>query len=96
MAGHARYYRHTFADQTDENYMVEFLFPTVLHQDGRTLGHGGFVKRLADSLSGALITRTDSGSETVNLSETLGAGAASGTCIIRSRSAHGQKQVSAG
>jgi hypothetical protein len=43
VAGHARYYWHTFADQTDENYMVEFVFPTVLHQDGRyyTLGHGG-------------------------------------------------------
>jgi hypothetical protein len=80
VAGHARYYWHTFADQTDENYMVEFLFPTVLHQDGRyyTLGHGGFVKRLAYSLSRALIIRTDSGSETVNLSEIVGAGAASG------------------
>jgi hypothetical protein len=79
-AGHARYYWHTFADQTDENYMVEFLFPTVLHQDGRyyTLGHGGFVKRLAYSLSSALITRTDSGRETVNASEIVGAGAASG------------------
>jgi hypothetical protein len=80
VAGHARYCWHTFADQTDENYMVEFVFPTVLHQDGRyyTLGHGGFVKRLAYSLSRALITRTDSGSETVNLSEIVGAGAASG------------------
>jgi hypothetical protein len=80
VAGHARYYWHTFADQTDENYMVEFLFPTVLHQDGRyyTLGHGGFVKRLAYSLSSALITRTDSGRETVNASEIVGAGAASG------------------
>jgi hypothetical protein len=37
------------------------------------------VKRLAYSLSRALITRTDSGSETVNLSEIVGAGAASRT-----------------
>jgi hypothetical protein len=79
-AGYARYYWHTFADQTDENYMVEFVFPTVLHQDGRyyTLGHGGFAKRLAYSFSRVLITRTDSGSETINASEILGAGAASG------------------
>jgi hypothetical protein len=79
-AGHARYYWHTFADQTDENYMVEFLFPTALHQDGRyyTLGRGGFVKRLAYSLSRVVITRTDSGRETVNASEIIGAGAASG------------------
>lgn len=79
-AGYARYYWHTFADQTDENYMVEFVFPTVLHQDGRyyTLGQGGIVKRLAYSFSRVLITRTDSGSETFNASEILGAGAASG------------------
>jgi hypothetical protein len=70
-AGCGRYYWHTFADQTDENYMVEFVFPTVLHQDGRyyTLGHGGFAKRLAYSFSRVLITRTDSGRETFNASE---------------------------
>jgi hypothetical protein len=79
-AGYARNYWHTFADQTDENYMVEFVFPAALHQDGRyyTLGHGGFVKRLAYSFSRVLITRTDSGSETINASEIVGAGAASG------------------
>jgi hypothetical protein len=79
-AGYARYYWHTFADQTDENYMVEFVFPTLLHQDGRyyTLGHGGFAKRLAYSFSRVLITRTDSGGETFNASEIIGAGAASG------------------
>jgi hypothetical protein len=79
-AGYARYYWHTFADQTDENYMVEFVVPTVLHQDGRyyTLGHGGFVKRLVYSFSRVLITRTNSGSETFNASEIVGAGAASG------------------
>ena len=42
-AGYARYYWHTFLDQTDENYLVEFAFPVALHQDGRyyTLGRGG-------------------------------------------------------
>jgi hypothetical protein len=79
-AGYGRYYWHTFADQTDENYMVEFVLPTVLHQDGRyyTLGHGGFAKRMAYSFSRVLITRTDSGRETFNASEIVGAGAASG------------------
>ena len=79
-AGYARYYWHTFADQTDENYLVEFVFPTVLYQDGRyyTLGQGGFVKRVAYSFSRVLITRTDSGIETFNASEIVGAGAASG------------------
>jgi hypothetical protein len=79
-AGYARYYWHTFADQTDENYLVEFAFPVALHQDGRyyTLGHGGVLKRTAYSLSRILITRTDSGNETFNASEIIGAGAASG------------------
>ena len=79
-AGYARYYWHTFLDQTDENYLVEFAFPVALHQDGRyyTLGRGGILKRTAYSLSRILITRTDSGNETFNASEIIGAGAASG------------------
>jgi hypothetical protein len=79
-AGYARYYWHTFADQTDENYLVEFAFPVALHQDARyyTLGRGGVLKRTAYSLSRILITRTDSGNETFNASEIIGAGAAAG------------------
>ena len=79
-AGYARYYWHTFVDQTDENYLVEFAFPVALHQDGRyyTLGRGGIMKRTVYSLSRILITRTDSGNETFNASEIIGAGAAAG------------------
>ena len=79
-AGYGRYYWHTFADQADENYWVEFIMPTVLRQDSRyyTLGRGGIVKRTAYSFSRVLITRTDGGSETFNASEIVGAGAASG------------------
>jgi hypothetical protein len=79
-SGFGRYYWHTFADQTDENYQVEFIFPTVLRQDSRyyTLGHGGFVKRAVYSFGRVLITRTDSGGETFNSSEIVGAGAAAG------------------
>jgi hypothetical protein len=79
-AGYARYYWHTFADQTDENYLVEFAFPVALHQDARyyTLGRGGVLKRTAYSLSRIMITRTDSGHETFNASEIIGAGAAAG------------------
>lgn len=79
-AGYGRYYWHTFADQTDENYQVEFIFPTVFRQDPRyyTLGRGGFFKRTVYSFSRVLITRTDSGGETFNASEIVGAGAASG------------------
>ena len=79
-AGYGRYYWHTFADQTDENYLVEFAFPVALRQDARyyTLGRGGVLKRTAYSLSRILITRTESGRETFNASEIIGAGAASG------------------
>ncbi len=79
-AGYGRYYWHTFADQAVENYNVEFIFPTVFRQDSRyyTLGHGGLVKRATYSFSRVLITRTNSGNETFNASEIVGAGAASG------------------
>lgn len=79
-AGYGRYYWHTFVDQADENYQVEFFFPVALRQDPRyyTLGHGGILKRTAYSFSRVLITRADAGGETFNSSEIVGAGAASG------------------
>jgi hypothetical protein len=79
-AGYGRYYWHTLADQTDENLWVEGILPMVLHQDSRyyTLGHGGFIKRGFYAVSRTVITRTDSGKETVNASEILGAGTAAG------------------
>jgi hypothetical protein len=79
-AGYARYFWHSAVDQTSENYMVEFIFPTFTHEDSRyyTLGHGGFLKRSAYALSRAVITRSDSGAEVFNTSEVVGAGAAAG------------------
>jgi hypothetical protein len=79
-AGYGRYYWHTFADQTDENLWVEGILPVVFHQDSRyyTLGHGGFIKRGFYAVSRTVITRSDSGKETVNASEIVGAGAAAG------------------
>ena len=79
-AGFARYFWHSAVDQTSENYMVEFIFPTVTREDARyyTLGHGGFLKRTGYALSRAVITRTNSGKETFNISEVVGAGAAAG------------------
>jgi len=62
------------------NLWVEFIFPATLRQDSRyyTLGRDGIAKRLAYSFSRVAITRTDSGGETFNASEILGAGAAAG------------------
>ena len=75
-----RYYWHSLADQSIENTSVEFLVPVLTHEDTRyyTLGHGGVRKRIVYSLSRVVITRSDSGKETVNLGEILGAGLASG------------------
>jgi hypothetical protein len=79
-AGYGRYYWHTFVDQADENYWVEFILPTILHQDSRyyTRGNGGFVKRATYAVTRLVITRNDSGKETFNASEVIGAGAAAG------------------
>jgi len=78
--GYGRYYWHTLADAINENYFVEFIVPSILHQDTRyyTLGKGQFTKRLGYAITRTVITRTDSGRETFNVSEILGAGAFSG------------------
>jgi len=78
--GYGRYYWHTFADQSDENLWVESILPAAFHEDSRyyTLGHGGLIKRTAYALSRVIITRTDSGTETFNASEIIGAGGAAG------------------
>jgi hypothetical protein len=79
-AGFGRYYWHTFADQADENLLVEGLLPIAFHQDSRyyTKGHGGVLKRTAYSFSRTLITRNDDGNDTFNFSEVVGAGGAAG------------------
>jgi hypothetical protein len=80
MAGYGRYYWHSLADQVDEDYQVEFVYPALLHQDSRyyTRGHGGFLKRAGYAFSRIVITRTDHDNETVNVSEIVGAGTAAG------------------
>jgi hypothetical protein len=78
--GYGRYYWHTLADAINENYWVEFIIPTVTHQDTRyyTLGRGDFAKRIGYAFTRIVVTRTDGGHETFNVSEILGAGAFSG------------------
>ena len=78
--GYGRYYWHTLADAINENTWVEFIIPSVLHQDTRyyTLGKGEFGKRVGYAFSRVVITRTDSGHRDFNYSEVLGAGAFSG------------------
>ena len=70
-----RYMWHASADQSVENYLVEFIIPAIAHEDTRyyQLGHGGFKKRAAYSLTRIFITRTDSDKERINLGELGGA-----------------------
>jgi hypothetical protein len=79
-SGYGLYYAHTFADGTIENYMVEAIVPSLTKEDPRyyTLGQGGFFKRTGYAISRLFITRTDSGKNTFNISEFVGAGAAAG------------------
>jgi hypothetical protein len=79
-SGYGLYYAHSFADGTIENYMVEAIVPTATKQDPRyyTLGRGGFLKRAGYAVSRLLVTRTDSGKPTFNVSEVVGAGGAAG------------------
>lgn len=79
-AGYGRYFWHSWVDQSSENYAVEFIVPTLTHEDIRyyTLGKGGFFKRTGYALSRAIITRSDSGTATFNIGEVVGAGAAAG------------------
>ncbi|RZU43681.1 hypothetical protein BDD14_5377 [Edaphobacter modestus] len=79
-AGYGRYFWHTYADQSIENYAVEFIVPALTHEDIRyyTLGKGGFFKRTGYAFSRVVITRSDAGTATFNSGEVIGAGAAAG------------------
>ena len=78
--GYSRYLWHSFLDQTSENVFVEFVIPSITHEDTRyySLGKGGFAKRAGYALSRAFITQTDDGRKTFNSSEIFGAGISAG------------------
>jgi len=80
--GYARYLWHSYVDQTSENYWVEFITPSLTREDTRyyTLGPegGGGWKRVGYALSRVVVTRTDGGNDTFNVSEVVGAGTAAG------------------
>ena len=77
-AGYGRYYWHTFADSTIENYLTGAVLAAVTHEDPRyyTLYRGGFVRRTGYAFSRLWITKKDKGSRTFNISEVLGSGVA--------------------
>jgi len=77
-AGYGRYYWHTVADQSIQNYFVEFIIPAVGHEDSRyyAMGkdNGGFFKRVGYALSRAVVTQSDAGKPMFNYAQILGSG----------------------
>lgn len=70
------YYWRGYLDKTDGNYMVDFAFPTVFHQDERyyAMGQGGVLKRSVYAATRILITPNYHGKNGFNASEVLGRG----------------------
>jgi hypothetical protein len=79
-AGYGRYYWRAFADQASGSFFTEAIVPALTHEDPRyyTLGYGGFFRRARYALSRVVITRTDSGLNTFNISEIVGNGMEAG------------------
>jgi hypothetical protein len=82
--GYGRYLWHAAVDQTSENYMVEFVVPSLTHEDTRfyTMSNGSFKRRAVYALTRAVITRSDSGREVFNASEVIGSGASAGLSTL--------------
>jgi hypothetical protein len=74
--GYWAYYWRGYLDKTDGNYWVDWVFPTVLHQDERyyAKGEGGVINRSVYAATRILITPDYHGKNTLNVSELLGRG----------------------
>lgn len=70
------YYWRGYLDKTDGNYWVDWVMPTIFHQDERyyAMGEGGFWKRGIYAASRELITPNYQGKNSFNASEILGRG----------------------
>lgn len=67
-----------FADNSIGTYMTVAIFPTLFHEDPRyyQLGKGGFRRRAYHAVERLFVTRTDSGHDRFNFSESVGNAAA--------------------
>jgi hypothetical protein len=76
--GYAKRFGSDAADGIIENYMVQAVVPSLLHQDPRffQLSEGGFWHRTEYAVSRIVVTRTDSGHHQFNFSEVFGSAAA--------------------
>ena len=64
----------SFADNSIGTYMTTAVFPSLLHEDPRyyQLGTGGFRRRAYHAVNRLFVTRTDSGHDHFNYSESVG------------------------
>lgn len=78
--GFVKQYAASLSDNITGNFMTTAIMPSLLHQDPRYFerGTGGFLHRLAYAASRTAITRGDSGTRQVNVSEIAGTMTAAG------------------
>jgi hypothetical protein len=71
-------YGASFADNSIGTYMTTAIFPSLLHEDPRyyRMGKGRFAHRAYHAVNRLFVSRTDSGHEHFNFSESLGNAAA--------------------
>ncbi|MGH9740935.1 MAG: hypothetical protein ACRD51_01155 [Candidatus Acidiferrum sp.] len=67
-------YGASFADNSIGTYMTTAIFPSLLHEDPRyyQMRNGRFVHRAYHALNRLFVTRTDSGHDRFNFSESIG------------------------
>jgi hypothetical protein len=73
--GYGKRYGAAFANAASSEFFGSFLFPVMLRQDPRYIrqGDGPLGSRLGHALTRVVVTRTDSGKRTFNLSYVLAA-----------------------
>jgi len=76
VGGYWAYYWRGYLDKTDGNYMVDFAFPTLLHEDERyyAKGTGSIWNRGVYAATRVVITPHDNGRNGFNGAEILGRG----------------------
>ena len=74
-AGYGKRYGAAMADNVSSNLFSNFVYPVLFKQDPRyfRLGEGSFKRRFFYSLEQEFVCHKDSGGQTVNLSNILGA-----------------------
>lgn len=67
-------YGESFADNSIGTYMTTAIFPSLLHEDPRyyQMGKGSFAHRAYHGINRLFVTRTDSGHDRFNISESAG------------------------